>query len=294
MHTLLKSLLLFSLPLLASCNRNVSFIVVSDPHFTGDTAAYAINRSMVEDMNSLKGASHPDSRLPAIKPSFVWMLGDMTDAGKPEEWQQYESLYGLNAENLLNYPVFECFGNHDGNVDGAVRKQIKQRNTRRQTKIHTDSLGLHYSWDVGRIHFVNLNLYPTNQWDPACEWCKYFKESFRESEGSLAFLQQDLKENVGTSGRPVILAFHIGFDDFSLKWWTENDRKNFYEVIKGYNIRAIFHGHNHSVAKSLWNGIEVWSAGSPRHDDKTGEYLVVSVDKNGEISVRKRKLSSWE
>lgn len=292
MYNLVKLLLIFNVSLFLSCSQDITFMVVSDPHFTGDTSSFLINRRMVEDMNSLKGVEHPGSNQ-KIDPAFVWMLGDMTDGGKKEQWDQYESLYGLNAENVLKYPVFECFGNHDGNVDGFARQQIKHRNTERRMKIVTDSLGLHYSWDIGRIHFVNLNLYPANEWDPDCEWCTYFKESFREAQNSLTFLEKDLKENVGDSGRPVILAFHIGFDDFGLKWWTESDQEKFYNVIKDYHVAGIFHGHNHAVGQTKWKGINVWAVGSPRHDGSTGEYLVVRVNGDGEISVRERSLRSW-
>lgn len=276
-----------------NCFSQFAFIVVSDPHFTGDSLCYEINRKMVEDMNSLSRIDGP-GKYKKSKPGFVWMLGDMTDSGQENQFLQYDALYGLNGENVLKYPVMECFGNHDGNSDGIVRSQIRIRNTQRKLKTHVSSNGLHYSWDKRGIHFVNLNLYPANAWDPDCEWCKYFKESFREAENSLEFLEQDLRDRVGDSGKPVILAFHLGFDDFGLKWWTERDREKFYNVIQQYNVIAIFQGHNHSVGKFNWNNIDVWAAGSPRHDAATGEYLVVQVSKTGELSVYERKYGSWK
>ncbi|MDH6311327.1 cytolysin (calcineurin-like family phosphatase) [Parabacteroides sp. PFB2-10] len=279
--------------LFTSCSDSVTFIVVSDPHFKGDDTTRMVNHMMVEDMNSLKGTIAPWNNK-ALKPAFVWMLGDMTDNGEQEQWDDYENTYGLNGEKLLQYPVMECFGNHDGNVDGLVRAALKERNKNRKTKITTDSLGLHYSWDQGNIHFVNLNLYPGDDWDPACAWCHYFKESFREPQHSLAFLKKDLKEKVGRSGRPVVLGFHIGFDDFSQLWWTDADREKLYEVIKEYNIIAIFQGHNHAAAPYTWKGIDIWAVGSPRHDDKTGEYMVVEIDAKGNYCIHERHYGEWE
>lgn len=290
-HTLLL-LGMINLLVLGSCSDRIVFIIASDPHFTGDSASYAINREMVEDMNTLSGMDCPEGE-GTLHPRFVWMLGDMTDGGKQEQWKQYTDVYGLNGENLLKYPLFECFGNHDGNVDGIVREEIRQRNDQRKTNVNTDTLGLHYSWDMKNIHFVNLNLYPANDWDPGCDWCKYFKESFREAERSLDFLAKDLKNRVGDSGRPVVLAFHLGFDDFGKQWWTESDREIFYQVIKDYNVTAIFNGHNHQVGKRTWRGIDVWAAGSPRHDQNTGDYLVVSIDKKGKATVAVRELGKW-
>lgn len=184
---------------------------------------------MVDDMNRLVSDSLMRSK--HIQPEFVWMLGDMTDAGTRAQWDQYEAVYGLNGEHLLRYPVMECFGNHDGGVDGIVRSNLRERNKKRAIPVNTDSLGLHYSWDMNGVHFVNLNLYPGNDWDPSCDWCKYFHESFREPQFSLRFLEEDLKLHVGETGRPIILAFHIGFDDFSRLWWTDNDRERFFQTI---------------------------------------------------------------
>lgn len=276
-----------------SCSDSIAFMVVSDPHLTGDSRTYLVNRNGVKDMNHW-GDNCSDPDVGDFLPQFVWVLGDLTDAGLEEQWEQYESLYGLNGDKLLKYPVFECFGNHEGNVNGVVRAHIRKRNEQRtenrKWNISTDSVGLHYSWNAGGIHFVNLNLYPVNKWDPACEWCPYFKESFREAEGSLDFLKKDLSEEVGDSNRPVVLAFHVGFDDFSLNWWTEKERNDFYEVIKAYHIVAIFHGHNHQVGKYTWRGIPMWSVGSPRHENKEGEYLMVKITRERKVLVKERNL----
>ncbi len=284
---------LFLCTLSLSSRAQVAFIVTSDTHFDGDSTNYAVNKMMAEDFNRLQEIRPPGSKK-RLYPGFVWVLGDLTDSGTEDQWEDYEEIYGLKGEGVVQYPVFECFGNHDGNIDGVVRTGIRKRNKKREMNINTDTLGLHYSWDMGGIHFVNLNLYPANEWDPDCDWCKYFKESFREAQNSLEFLEKDLLKRVGASGIPVVIAFHIGYDDFGKLWWTDSDREKFWNVINGYNVAAIFHGHNHAVEKRNWKGIDVWAVGSPQHGDKTGSYLVVEADRNGEIVVFEREYGQWK
>ena len=267
---------LFATLLIQSCAMNIEFIAASDPHLNGTAERYEANLKCIENMNSLR----------EIQPQFVWMLGDVTDDCKQKEWEEYTSLYGVSGEGELNYPVMECFGNHDGNIDGIVRNGIKERNKHRAFKIYTDTLGLHYSWDIKGVHFINLNLYPANEWDPNCDWCKYFHESFREAQNSLDFLIEDLRRNVGKSNRPVIIAFHIGYDEFSKLWWTDNDRNNFYNVIKDYNVIAIFQGHNHSVGCTDWNGIPVWAVGSTQNGSAPGTFLMLTTNRKGYLQVK--------
>lgn len=260
--------------------QDFSFILLSDLHFKGDSLHYNRCKDLIYSINSNKEDFVTNT------PAFVWVLGDITDTGKEEQWNEYVSLFGLNGDSLLKYNVFESFGNHDGNVDGYVRAQIKKRNKIRGYNIFTDSLGLHYSWNMNGIHFVNLNLYPGNEWEDSCEWCKYFKESFREPQYSLSFLEQDLKKNVGNSETPIIIGFHIGFDEFGLKWWTENQREQFYNVIKNYNILAVFSGHNHQFRSAIWKDIRVINVESPFNSIIKGEYMKIIIDRRKEISIQ--------
>lgn len=260
--------------------QDFSFVILSDLHFRGDSLHYNQCRDLISNINSDK------NNLKACDPAFVWILGDITDGGKKEQWDEYVSLFGLNSDSLLKYNVFESFGNHDGNVDGYVRTQIKKRNRVRGYDIFTDSLGLHYSWDMNGIHFVNLNLYPGNEWEDGCEWCKYFKESFREPQYSLSFLEQDLKNNISDIKTPIIIGFHVGFDEFGLKWWTESQREKFYNVIKDYNILAIFSGHNHQFRSATWKGIRVINVESPFNSIGKGEYMQIIIDKWNRMTIQ--------
>ena len=282
----LKALFLVATPIFFySCRpHETQFLVASDLHFDATKEKMAIFDSVIYDMNRISDQQLPDGSGKTGKPFGVVITGDITDSGKPEQWQQYQELFGLNGEQKLKYHVFESIGNHDGNIDGIVRTGIIERNKHRKNLKSVSANGLHYSWDRNGIHFVMLGSYPGNVLDSTCGWCHYFKESFRDPQSSLAFLKEDLERNVNKNIQPVILFFHYGYDDFGNLWWTPAEQDAFYNVIKDYNIAAIFHGHDHATDNYRWRGINVWSSGSPQRGQKTGNYLIVKVV-NGVVSV---------
>lgn len=282
----IKTLFFFSLSfILISCQSNETvFLVASDLHFDTTGVKTVVFDSVINSMNGIAGKRFPESNKKIGKPFGVIIPGDITNSGRQKEWQQFLDEFGLNGEQKLKYQVFESFGNHDGNVDGVVRSGIIDRNKSRKNLNSVSANGLHYSWDRNGIHFVMLGSYPGNVWDSTCGWCHYFKESFRDPQSSLDFLENDLKNNLKKPGQPVILFFHYGWDDFSNLWWTPSEQDAFYNVIKDFNISAIFHGHDHAADNYMWRGINVWSGGSPQRGTQTGSYLIVRVLK-GEVSV---------
>jgi len=46
-------------------------------------------------------------------------------------WQEYIADFGLKGEQLLAYPVYEGFGEHDGSSGGLVRANLRSRNSLR-------------------------------------------------------------------------------------------------------------------------------------------------------------------
>jgi cytolysin (calcineurin-like family phosphatase) len=283
---IIKALLpvFISLILISCHSRETVFLVTSDLHFDSTAVKAAVFDSVVNSMNSITAYNFPGSEKKIRKPFGVVIPGDITNSGKINEWQQFLDAFGLNGKKKLKYEVFESFGNHDGNIDGIVRSGIIERNRSRRNLNSVSPNGLHYSWDRNGVHFVILGSYPGNVWDSTCGWCHYFKESFRDPQSSLAFLENDLKNNLKKSDQPVILFFHYGWDDFSNLWWTPAEQDAFYNVIKDFNIVAIFHGHNHSADCYRWRGISVWGDGSPQRGTQVGSYLIVRVLK-GKVSV---------
>lgn len=281
-----RAIFILLLPaILISCHpKDTVFLVASDLHFDTTAVKTAVFDSVITSMNTITDLRFPDGKEKVGKPFGVFIPGDITNSGKQKEWQQFLDAFGLNGEQKLKYQVFESFGNHDGNIDGIVRSGIIERNKNRKNLNSVSSNGLHYSLDRNGVHFVLLGSYPGNVWDSTCGWCHYFKESFRDPQSSLVFLENDLKNNLRNKNQPVILFFHYGWDDFSNLWWTPAEQEAFYKVIKDYNIAAIFHGHDHAAANYKWKGINVWSDGSPQRGEQTGSYLIVRVQK-GEVSV---------
>lgn len=281
---------------LGACNqsrRNFTFYVFSDTHLTGDHNRYLVNDSMIREANNLYQQDFPDSlsHLKRQKPKGVLICGDLTDGATASQFADFTELYGLNGENHLKYPVYENYGNHDGDSIGVVRRGIKARNRRRKNIAHLSANGLHYSFDWGNYHFVSLGSYPANGWDSACGWCHYFKQGFRDPQNSLAFLKEDLAKYAKSQSK-VILYFHYGWDDFSKLWWTEKEQEAFYNVIRNYNITCIFSGHDHATGHRTWKGINVYSAGSPQHDQHTGSFLMVQASKDS-LHVIERVFGHW-
>jgi predicted phosphodiesterase len=276
-------------------NKPVSFYVFSDTHCLDTITRYNVLDSMIAEANTLYQQDFPVSKkhLKSQKPKGVLICGDLTDNAKQEQWNQFTKLFGLHGENQLKMPVYENYGNHDGDTAGIVRMAIRERNRIRKNLTNVSANGMHYSWDWGNYHFVSLGSYPSDKWDSACDWCHYFKNSFREPQNSLSFLKEDLQKFVNSSNKKkVIMYFHYGWDSFSKLWWTEAEQEKFYDVIKRYNIAAIFTGHNHSTGYLKWKGIDVYSAGSPQSGLKTGSFLFVQAGKDS-LHVMERRYNKW-
>lgn len=235
-------------------DETVTFLVTSDPHFRAkDPARNEANRQTVETMNKIPGVPWPE-RLggdPIRKPQGVLVLGDLIDDGDKRDetrpqWEQFVKHFGLDGtDGLLKHPVYEGWGNHDGPPPGkekfgfSVQQQIKDRNRLRQDKALVGAVsanGLHYSWDWGGVHFVQLNLYPADKPHPEVR----YSPVWHDPQESLAFLAADLKKCVGDSERPVVLGSHYGPD---CDWWHAGQMSAFYDVVKAYNVVAWFFGH---------------------------------------------------
>ncbi len=274
----------------SACNRPVSFYVFSDTHCMDSLRRYAILEEMVQEANQLAEAPSPDTLwVKPRHPRGLLVCGDLTDAGRPDQWQHFQDIFGLQGEKKLRMPVYETFGNHDGDTGGVVRMGIRERNRERK-EIWVSPNGLFYSWNWSGFHFVALGSYPGNGWDSTCGWCHYFKRSFRDPQNSLDFLKEDLRTHAGN--KQVILYFHYGWDDFSKLWWTEKEQEALYEVIKDHRIAAIFTGHNHETGYRQWKGIDVYSAGSPQTDHGTGSFLVVTANRKT-LAVQERRQGKW-
>jgi len=257
----------------------VAFFVVGDTHYLAnkempsrmDPRSAEICGRLVETLNRLPGTAIPAEAGGGVVAPAAGLIhaGDIIDTGDkngriPEamqrtEWTAYVDDYGLTGtDGRLKMPVYEVYGNHDSpHGTGWALEKIIERNTRRPGVVHVSKNGLHYSWDWGPAHFINLGLIVGTQ-------AQVTRKRRYAALDSLDFLVADLREQVGTSGRPLIITHHVDIARYTgacdpqaaagSQEWDPCDVRGFYEALQGYNVAGIFYGHTHSRNIFRWDG----------------------------------------
>ena len=247
--------------------NDITFFIGSDLHY-GYADSFVVSSNLAQGamdrMNALPGESYPAEVGGGTvdSPRGVLLIGDLTDAGAPEDWMAFTNDVGLNGERRLAFPVYEAYGNHD--LNWPVLYGVRDRNPSRTGVSNISTNGFHYSWDWDSLHLVCLNLFPGDS-----------RDNSLDPYGSLSFLKDDLAKNVAGSGRPVVIYHHYGFDSFSLAWWSDLQRTNYYEAIKDYNVIAIFAGHYHFVDHLSWCGVDTFNDGTM--GKSLGNFLVAHL-----------------
>jgi cytolysin (calcineurin-like family phosphatase) len=263
----------------------VAFYVVSDTHFLADedapdrlvASSAACTARFIERLNALAGTEIPENAGGGVvrPPRFVIHAGDIIDTGdksgrvheamQATEIAAFEAAMGLTGrDGAIDVPVYELHGNHDGPAGkGPLIDRIAARTRRRPGLTNASANGLHYSWDAGDVHFVNLGIVVGTVPGIAR------RRRYAPLE-SLDFLVADLAEHVGTSGRPVIVSHHVDIArytppvppdaPFAAKEWDPADVGGFHAALAGYRVAAIFHGHTHGRAVWRWDGTSVMPA----------------------------------
>ena len=250
--------------------RDVTFLSTSDPHYRQEDHAQgnhnALNTASIVEMNSITKLAWPEKLGGGLiaKPRGVLSLGDLIDNGDAkvagrvigrEQFALYTADFGVvGGDAKLAFPTQECLGNHDGPPVGkeksgfSFQAELIKRNQLRKEKGLISNLsanGLHTSWDWDDVHFVQLGLYPADVQHAAIK----YNPVWHDPQGALTFLKKDLAEKVGTSGRPVVLMSHCGFDT---DWWHKEDWKAAYDAAKGYNVILYIYGHTGT-------GVRAWA-----------------------------------
>lgn len=257
----------------APIKNNVTFFVGTDPHYKADEVNVK-TKANIAFMNWLPGSPWPDqAKLGTVRtPRGLLMCGDLTDRADKPCWDEFCRDFGEAGQGVCGYPVYEAFGNHDGRTGSVVRLGIAKRNPTRTGVDHISDNGLHYALDWQHVRVICTNLFPGHD-------SKDVKlgPANHDPQESIDFLKKDLEQNVGNSGRPVVIFQHYGWDDFSKGWgwWTDEARTRLADVVKDYNVVMIFNGHNHGYSFIQWEGIPVCSSSAL---DKS--FLGVNITKN--------------
>lgn len=307
---------------------DVAFFVVGDTHYLAakddpqklDPRSGPTNARLVDHLNRLPGTAIPEKAGggAVLMPRGVIHVGDLIDSGdknaepflkmQQREWDAFAEDYGLTGKDgRLKYPVFEVHGNHDTpQGDGLAVKKIIERNKKRPGLASVSKNGLHYSWDWGPVHFVNLGIVVGSVKDVA-------RKRRYNALDSLDFLIADLKEKVGTSGRPVILTHHVDVArnttepdpkaPASNKEWDPADVRGYYDALKAYNVIAVFYGHTHVRNIFKWDGatakaaqgVSVFNVDNGAHFNFKDQAIFYVQVSNGELLVREfATVDRWE
>jgi len=259
-----------------------AFFVVGDTHFFADSdapatilaASAAMTGGLVDTLNRLVGTEIPEACGGGVvrRPVGVLHAGDVIDTGDKQgadaermqatEIAAFERTMGLDGtDGALDFPLYEVHGNHDSpRAQGVAIERIVARNRSRPGVARISPDGLHYSWDSHGIHFVHLGIVVGSV--PGIVRRRRYAP-----RGSLDFLVDDLRTEVGASGRPVVLVHHIDIAryttpvpadaPFADKEWDPADVAGFHAALEGYDVAAIFHGHTHARSVWRWDGLAV-------------------------------------
>ncbi|MFR0715721.1 metallophosphoesterase family protein [Enterobacterales bacterium BD_CKDN230030183-1A_HGKHYDSX7] len=220
--------------------------------------------------------------------------GDITEYGHGDERAAFRSFIQKTMSKSGGGPLFlPGLGNHDyannvgkcannGCARDAVCDHIGWARTLRENAqnfsfdhafrdgTHTGSLA--YSFDIGRLHIVQLNNEPgyTQSFETGGV-AKGFKRRFNITS-SMSWLERDLQE-AKRRGKVTIINMHKPND-----WQDGSIRAKFKQLIEENHVVALFAGHHHGdlgkMNYSMYGKVPLYSSGAIMF----GTYLRVTFD----------------
>ena len=156
-------------------------------------------------------------------PAFIVNTGDLVELGHRSEYSTYSGMIGE-----IPVKVYNTMGNHESRwLDASKQNFVSLFGSP------------YYSFDCGNVHFVVLDTSI-----PAGTHGHFDRTMLR-------WLSEDL-ERVGHAMPIVIFAHHpIGFEGTR---FNDNDDE-FLDLIRPYNVRAVFLGHGHLDLSWRLNGV---------------------------------------
>ncbi len=231
--------------------------------------------------------------------------GDLTAFGHDWQLEAFHDFY----VNKMNLNMYLGLGNHDyfnnlgdctlkqscttrmmeyfiNEVEGTLRPtafdyQVSDPYYQFPSYRRDKSGSFAYSWDVGPIHFVQLNNFPTYQ----AQWnIWHFGAALRDYydvQSALSWLETDLSL-ARERGQKIVLNYH----DPS-QHWNQNDAE-FIQLLEDYAVSVVFAGHFHSQSgefkryNNSRQGVPVILAGGSDY-----QTFLLARFHNGELTVEK-------
>ena len=240
--------------------HDITFLVMTDVHLRNGTSSqitdlqHSLHPLYMRQMGhngwkwTQSNAGFPND--PIAPPVGLVSTGDETNDGLPTSLGAFRLLYEYGfSTDFVQIPLFPGYGNHDVQNDcifgSCGYRMLDYSNKAASCATNFDPASRNYSWEWGKYHMVQLNVWAG---DTLAGVNNSYIPAVTDTHASgLPWLIADLAAKVGTSGRPVIIFQHFGWDAFSKngQWWSETDRQSFLDVIKNYNVPMIISGHDH-------------------------------------------------
>jgi hypothetical protein len=197
----------------------------------------SINLQQIRAMNGLPGRPFPRELGGRVaRPRGLFIAGDLTDAGGPENLRRFRRLYAPRSEGgRLEFPLYAMAGNHDRQHNWYVREQVARQ--------HGDRF---YSVALDDLEIICLGEAPDD-------------DGLRFLDNTLGTLSNEV---------PIVVILHYPlagpFSDTN--WFGRGDyRQRLAKALQGRRVLGIFHGHYHASAAYVWEGYDVYNVGSPMY-----------------------------
>ncbi|GGJ42150.1 phosphohydrolase [Streptomyces brasiliensis] len=187
------------------------FALVSDTHIT------------LSSTKSTQSLTQVWASIAARNPDAVLHCGDITDTGRPDEFELYGQILPAALQGKMHYSP----GNHDVRWDPSAKEQYRR---------HFGPAP--YSFDAGGVHFIGF--------DPT----QVLQEPGHYGQGGLDWLADDLRTL--HPGTPVVLFQHFPMGN---TFYYVDDQPAVLDLLARYNVRGIFAGHIHREVVSQFNGL---------------------------------------
>lgn len=232
----------------ASCAQEQSFFGSASEQ----EIAFFYNTNLTNALNAIKESIGPRAF------GGVLVNGDLTEFGKQDhDLEDYIEMY----DRRVTANVYPGLGNHDyaNNVDDCFANfcasamisyfatQVSSLNVSAfdyaftstpqpgPPPVRNDNVGsLAYSFDIGDLHFVQLNNYPTY----TRVWQRLLPntDNWYDIQSSITWLRNDLQGAVA-DGKAIVANLHD---------WGSADVSAFRSVLDDFPVSAVYAGHYHS------------------------------------------------